>query len=194
MTHAAGFGADPEPTPSVATRLAASPALNQARLTGRRKPRSRTLPGVDVMDLADRSWPVLRRFMGVHARIYRATGGRIGHRFPGAPPTLLLDHVGAKSGTRRTTPLTYVEDGRDVVIVASKGGHPKNPAWYHNLRAHADTTVQIGRERRLVHARVASPDERARLWPNVVAAYRGYEGYQERTDREIPLVILEPRA
>lgn len=149
---------------------------------------------MDVEGLADLSWPVLRRLMGCHARIYRATAGLIGHRFPGAPPMLLLDSVGAKSGTRHTTPLVYVEDGRDVVIVASKGGHPKHPAWYHNLSAHPDTTVQIGREHRAVHARVASPNERARLWPKAVATYGGYRGYQERTDREIPLVILEPRA
>jgi F420H(2)-dependent quinone reductase len=149
---------------------------------------------VFVDRLADVASPVLRRLMAGHARIYRASGGLIGHRFPGAPPILLLDHVGAKSGTRRTSPLGYVEDGRDVVVVASKGGHPKNPAWYHNLRAHPDTTVQIGSEHRAVHARVASPDERARLWPKVVAAYGGYGGYQQRTDREIPLVILEPRA
>ncbi|MGZ4277555.1 MAG: nitroreductase family deazaflavin-dependent oxidoreductase [Solirubrobacteraceae bacterium] len=146
------------------------------------------------MRLADVSWPLLRELMASHARIYRATGGLVGHRFPGAPPILLLDHVGARSGTRRTSPLAYVEDGRDVVIVASKGGHPRHPGWYHNLRAHPDTTVQIGREHRAVHARVATPTERARLWPKAVAAYGGYRGYQERTEREIPLVILEPRA
>jgi deazaflavin-dependent oxidoreductase (nitroreductase family) len=149
---------------------------------------------MDVMGVADRSWPVLRRLMGGHTWVYRATGGLVGHRVPGAPPMLLLDHVGAKSGTRRTTPLAYIDDGRDVVIVASKGGHPRHPAWYHNLRANPDTTVQIGRERRAVHARVAGPEERVRLWPMAVAAYSGYSGYQERTDREIPLVILEPRA
>lgn len=146
------------------------------------------------MSLADRSWPLLRRLMGAHARIYRATDGLIGHRFPGAPHTLLLDHVGAKSGTRRTTPLVYFDDGRNVVVVASKGGHPKHPAWYHNLRAHPDITVQIGSERRAVHARVATADEHSRLWPKAVQTYSGYRGYQERTEREIPLVILEPRA
>ena len=145
------------------------------------------------MGLADRSWPVLRRLMGAHGLIYRATGGLIGHRFPGAPPMLLVDHVGAKSKTVRTTPLVYVKDGRDVVVVASKGGHPKHPGWYHNLRAYPDTTVQIGCERRAVHARVASRDERARLWPKAIATYAGYRGYQQRTNREIPLVILEPR-
>ena len=148
---------------------------------------------MDVRNLADRVWPVLGRLIGGHTLVYRATGGLLGQRFPGAPPMLLLEHVGAKSGTRRNTPLAYFEDGRDVVIVASKGGHPKHPAWYHNLRAHPDTTVQIGREHRAVHADVANPDERARLWPQAVATYGGYRGYQERTDREIPLVILRPR-
>ncbi|HEX8103989.1 MAG TPA: nitroreductase family deazaflavin-dependent oxidoreductase [Solirubrobacteraceae bacterium] len=146
-----------------------------------------------VREILDDSWSVLRRLIGGHTAIYRATGGLVGHRMPGAPPMLLLDHVGAKSGTLRTAPLGYLQDGRDVVVVASKGGHPKHPAWYHNLRANPDTTVQIGRERRAVRARVATPEERERLWPRVVALYSGFGEYQERTDREIPLVVLEPR-
>jgi deazaflavin-dependent oxidoreductase (nitroreductase family) len=148
---------------------------------------------MNVMPLVDRSWPVLRRLMGLHTHVYRLSQGMIGHRFPGAPPMLLLDHVGARSGTKRTIPLLFVQDGEDVVIVASKGGHPKNPAWFHNLRANPDTTVQIGPEQRHVHARVATPQERQRLWPKAVATYSGYHGYQERTEREIPLVILERR-
>ena len=132
--------------------------------------------------------------MGVHGTVYRLSGGHIGRTIPGVPPMLLLDHVGAKSGKKRSSPLAYLEDGDDVVIVASKGGHPRNPAWFHNLKAHPDTTVQIGTERRAVHARVAGRRERKRLWPRIVSLYGGYEGYQERTDREIPLVILEPRA
>jgi len=149
---------------------------------------------MDYLDLADRSWPVLRRLMGVHTLVYRASGGLVGHRIPGGPSMLLLDHVGAKSGTRRTSPLLYIEDGDDVVLVASKGGYPKHPAWFHNLRANPDTTVQVGSERRAVHARIAGPGERERLWPKAVAAYPGYRDYEKRTDREIPLVILEPRA
>jgi deazaflavin-dependent oxidoreductase (nitroreductase family) len=89
--------------------------------------------------------------------------------------------------------LVYVEDGDDLVIVASKGGHPKHPAWFHNLVANPDTIVQVGSRRRAVHARVATADERTRLWPMAVDTYGGYAGYQERTGREIPLVILEPR-
>jgi deazaflavin-dependent oxidoreductase (nitroreductase family) len=145
------------------------------------------------LDLADRSWPVLRRLMGVHTLVYRATNGLIGHRIPGLAPTLLLDHVGARSGVKRTAPLLYISDGDDLVIVASKGGYPQHPAWFHNLRANPDTTVQVGSERRAVHARVAGPEERARLWPKVVDAYSGYRDYQDRTGREIPLVILERR-
>jgi deazaflavin-dependent oxidoreductase (nitroreductase family) len=145
------------------------------------------------MSLADRSWPVLRRMMGGHSLVYRLTNGLIGHRFPGAPPMLLLDHVGAKSGVKRTTPLVYVDDPPNVVVVASKGGHPRNPAWYHNLRAHPEVTVQIGSERRQVRARMANAEERKRLWPMAVATYSGYAGYQQRTGREIPLVVLEPR-
>jgi F420H(2)-dependent quinone reductase len=132
--------------------------------------------------------------MGAHTFLYRKTGGRLGHTIPGVPgKMLLLDHVGARSGTRRTSPLLYVEDGADVVIVASKGGFPKHPAWYHNLMANPDTTVQIGSEHRAVHARVAAAEERERLWEKAVKAYGGYEDYRARTDREIPLVVLEPR-
>jgi deazaflavin-dependent oxidoreductase (nitroreductase family) len=107
---------------------------------------------------------------------------------------LLLDHVGARSGTKRTSPLMYVPDGDDIVLIASKGGHPKHPAWFHNLCANPDTTVQVGTERRAVRARVATAAERRRLWPKAVATYGGYAGYQERTGREIPVLILEPRA
>ena len=145
-----------------------------------------------VLDIADRSWPVLNRIVGLHTAVYKASGGRIGHSLPGLPAMLLLDHVGARSGTKRTTPLLYVADGDDVVLVASKGGHPRHPAWYHNLRANPVTEVQIGTERRRVRARDATPEERPRLWKMAERAYKGYRGYQQRTDREIPLVVLEP--
>jgi deazaflavin-dependent oxidoreductase (nitroreductase family) len=148
---------------------------------------------MDVMSLADRSWPVLRRMMGAHTLVYRASGGLLGHRIPGAPPMLLLDHLGAKSGAKRTSPLAYVEDGQNYVIVASKGGHPKHPGWYHNLRANPNTTIQVGSKRKAVRARVANAEEHKRLWPKVVETYSGYAGYQERTKRKIPLVMLEPR-
>jgi F420H(2)-dependent quinone reductase len=148
---------------------------------------------MDYLNLADRSWPLLRRLMGGHAAVYRASHGLIGHRVPGVPPMLLLDHVGAKSARKRTSPLAYAVDGENLILIASKGGYPKNPAWFHNLMANPDTTVQVGSRRRDVRARVAGPQERKRLWPLVVSVYGGYEDYRRRTDREIPLVILEPR-
>jgi deazaflavin-dependent oxidoreductase (nitroreductase family) len=149
---------------------------------------------MDIMSVADRSWPLLQRLAGAHAWLYRTSGGRVGHNLPGLPPMLLLDHVGARSGTRRTTPLVYVADGEDVVIVASKGGYSSHPAWYHNLLANPETFVQIGPERRAVRARAAEPAERERLWPMAERTYSGYRGYRARAGRDIPLVVLEPRA
>ncbi len=144
--------------------------------------------------MADRIWPALTRAAGLHTRAYRATGGRIGQRIPGVPGSMcLLDHVGAKSGIKRTAPLLYVRDGENVVLIASKGGYPKHPAWFHNLKANPETTVQVGSEKRPVRARVASDEERERLWPKAVETYSGYAGYQKRTDRKIPLVVLERR-
>ena len=148
---------------------------------------------MDYLDVADRLWPVLGPLMRGHARLYRATGGRIGGDLPGLPSLLLLDHIGARSGTKRTTPLVYMPVGDDLLIVASKGGYARDPAWMHNLRAHPDTEVQIGRRRLAVHAREASAAERERLWPEA-AAYNPHWGrYRERTTREIPFVLLESR-
>ena len=142
----------------------------------------------------DRFSPILRHGITLHVLIYRATHGRIGYRFRGGPPMLLLDHVGARTAVKRTTPLVGVRDGENFVVVASKGGYPRHPAWFHNLRANPDTTIQVRAVRHGVRARVADPKERARLWPKAVAVYPGYEAYQRRTTREIPLVILEPRS
>jgi deazaflavin-dependent oxidoreductase (nitroreductase family) len=143
--------------------------------------------------LVDRSWPLVRRLMGGHVALYRVSGGRLGHKPPGFPPMLLLDHVGARSGVRRTSPLMYTRDGEDYVLVASKGGYPRHPAWFHNLRAHPDTTIQVGRRTLPVHARVATDEERARLWPGAVARWAGFDGYQRRAERTIPMVVLSPR-
>ncbi len=148
---------------------------------------------VGIRDIGDRSWPLLKRLAGFHTGAYRVTGGLVGHRVPGLPQMLLLDHVGAKSGVKRTMPLAYARDGEDLVLVASKGGHPKNPAWFYNLKANPDTTVQVGREKRRVHARLAAPEERDRLWAKADAEWPDFKTYRARTDREIPLVVLEPR-
>jgi F420H(2)-dependent quinone reductase len=111
---------------------------------------------MDYMRAIDRLSPLFNNLTQGHTLLYRATAGLIGHRFPGGPPMLLLDRVGAKSGRRRTTPLAYLADGEDLVIVASKGGHPRHPAWFHNLRANPATTIQVGSERRTVRARVTN--------------------------------------
>jgi deazaflavin-dependent oxidoreductase (nitroreductase family) len=132
-------------------------------------------------------------------RVFRLTNGRIGSRwrigagFRKPVPTLLLDHVGRTSGTAYTTPLLYLADGPDLVVVGSQGGLPKNPQWVANLRAHPDTTVHLRRERRAVRARVADPDERERLWPRLVELYADFATYQATTDRVIPVVVLSPR-
>jgi len=148
---------------------------------------------VDYLRWADRNWGLLTRLMGGHATIYRATRGLIGYRTPGFPDVLLLDHVGAKSGTRRTTPLVFARDGANTILIASKGGYPKNPAWYHNLKANPDTTIQIGSKTIPVHAREAKPEEYERMWGLAVDVYGGYEAYRRRTQRKIPLMVLEPR-
>lgn len=153
----------------------------------------------DYLVWADRNWGVLTRLMGGHAKVYRATQGLIGQHVPGLPEMCLLDHVGAKSGTRRTTPLVFAREtrsseplGSNIVLIASKGGYPKNPAWYHNLKANPDTTVQIGPKLIPVRAREAKPAEYDRLWALAVEVYPGYEAYRRRTDRKIPLMVLEP--
>ena len=148
--------------------------------------------GIDYLDLADRMWPVLGPLMRGHAAVYKATGGRVGG-IPGLPALLLLDTIGAKTGKQRTTPLAYMPHGDDFIVVASKGGYPKDPGWMHNLRAHPDTQVQIGREHYAVHAREATAEERRELWPKAAKYNRAWDQYRKRTSREIPLVILERR-
>jgi deazaflavin-dependent oxidoreductase (nitroreductase family) len=137
-------------------------------------------------------WRAAQLVFDAHTRLYRLTGGLIGHHI-GPLPVLLLDHKGRRSGKQRTTPLLYVKDRDDLAVIASKGGSPKHPAWFLNLQANPDTVVQVGRRRIPVHARVATPAERKRLWAKAVKTYPGYTGYQKRTKRQIPVVVLEPR-
>jgi deazaflavin-dependent oxidoreductase (nitroreductase family) len=128
----------------------------------------------------------------LHASVYRASGGRLGNRGFGMP-VVMLTTTGRKSGKRRTTMLTTpVRDENRVVLVASYGGDDRNPAWFLNLRANPEVELAVDGRTRTMRAREASPEERAELWPKVVAAYKGYGQYQEKTERQIPLVILEP--
>lgn len=136
---------------------------------------------------------VSNAFVGFNTSLYRVTGGRVGGKIKGAP-VLLLDHVGRKSGTARTTPVLYLREGDDLVIVASRGGSDATPAWWLNLQASPRTEVQIGSERRGVTARQASAEEKQRLWPRLTEMFPDYDVYQTRTSREIPVIILEPAA
>jgi F420H(2)-dependent quinone reductase len=137
-----------------------------------------------------------RRSTRIHVAIYRRTGGRLGGHLPGlrSARVLLLDHTGARSGVRRTSPVMYHEDGEAVAVMPSKAGRPTHPAWFHNLVANPQTTIQIGAEIHQVRARVASDEERARLWPRFAASYPGVEFFQRLAGvRTIPIVILDPR-
>ena len=125
--------------------------------------------------------------------LYRASGGKIfGTWLRGAPIGLLV-YKGRKSGRTLTTPLLYLKDGEKIVIVASKGGMSHHPLWYVNLVDQPDCEFEIGTERRKYRARTAGNDERAAYWPRLTAMYHDYDDYQARTDRQIPVVVLEPR-
>jgi deazaflavin-dependent oxidoreductase (nitroreductase family) len=133
---------------------------------------------------------VLRVMSALHTALYRMTGGRRGRTMMKVP-VLLLTTRGRKSGRERTTPLMFTRDGDNLVLIASVGGAPRNPGWYWNLQGQ-DAVVQIGSERRRVRARDARGDERERLWAKMVALYPSYAEYQQKTSRQIPVVVLEP--
>jgi deazaflavin-dependent oxidoreductase (nitroreductase family) len=127
---------------------------------------------------------------GIHRRLYRLTGGRIGGRI-GRLPVLLLTTTGRKSGQPRTQPLAYTKAGDGFAVIASKGGAPRHPLWYLNLRAHPVADVTVGRESWKVRARDAQGEERDRLWRALADLHPGYDGYARKTTRQIPVVVLE---
>lgn len=126
-----------------------------------------------------------------HVDRYRATDGEEGHEWREGTSILLLTTKGRKSGEERTTPLIYGRSGDDYLIVASKGGSPAPPAWYLNLQADSEAEIQVKADRFKVRARDAGPDEKPELWKTMVAEWPHYDEYQERTDRQIPVVVLE---
>jgi deazaflavin-dependent oxidoreductase (nitroreductase family) len=135
---------------------------------------------------------MMRLVTGFHRAVFRVSDGRLANRGNGMP-VLQLTTTGRKSGKRRTTMLTSpVQDGDRMVVVASNGGDDRQPKWLLNLRDDPKVEVTMDGRTRPMRARVASADEKSELWPRVVAAHRGYSRYQTRTDRDIPLVILEP--
>lgn len=126
--------------------------------------------------------------------LYRVSGGRIGGRWVGGEPVMLLTTVGRKSGTPRTVPVLYLRDGEEVVVVASGVGGTRQPVWYLNLEAIPEAEIEIGKNRIKMTARRATEEECADLWPRLIEMHRGFDGYRSRTEREIPLVILSPVA
>jgi deazaflavin-dependent oxidoreductase (nitroreductase family) len=136
-------------------------------------------------------WKIQRRLAALNKVLFRATDGRLGSRYAGAP-VLLLDHVGRRTGQLRTNPLIYLDDGPNLVIVASKGGTDEHPHWFHNLMAMKSTEVELpGGVRRPVKPRVTEGAERDALWSRLVELYKPYGTYAKRTDRQIPVVVLE---
>jgi deazaflavin-dependent oxidoreductase (nitroreductase family) len=145
------------------------------------------------MPTAPRSPLLIRLASAAHRGLYRASAGRLGGSVGGAP-VLLLATRGRRSGKVRTTPLLYVRDGEDFVVVASNGGRDQHPAWWPNLQAHPRPTVQVKGERLAVEAGEVTGPERERLWALLVAAYPAYDTYRQRTARELPVVRLRPHA
>jgi F420H(2)-dependent quinone reductase len=135
--------------------------------------------------------PLATLWTRLHAWLYRRTGGRFIPRWFGGP-VMVLETLGRKSGRPRATPLIYLRDGDDLVVVAANAGSPRTPAWWLNLEAAGSGEAVIGGERRWVRPRLAEPSERERLWPRLVDLYPPNEDYVRFTERELPVVILEP--
>jgi deazaflavin-dependent oxidoreductase (nitroreductase family) len=132
-------------------------------------------------------------FGAAHVARYRETGGEHGHAWKGTT-TLLLTTTGRVSGEKRTAPLIYQPHGDAYLIVASKGGAPEPPAWYRNLEKDPDVEVQVRDQVFPARARTATPEEKPELWRTMTATWPAYDDYQQKTDRDIPVVILEPMA
>jgi deazaflavin-dependent oxidoreductase (nitroreductase family) len=129
----------------------------------------------------------------VHKTTLKATGGRWPRDLFGMPGVELTT-IGRKSGLPRSTMLASpIHDENRVVLIASKGGDDRDPQWYRNLTSNPDVEITMHGETRTMRARTASPEEKATMWPDIVASYKGYAGYQERAGRDIPVVICEPR-
>lgn len=141
---------------------------------------------------------IIRTMSKVNVAVYQWSGGllgstwRVGAAFPKGVPVLLLTTIGRKSGEPRVAPLLFIEEGNKVVIVASQGGLPTHPLWYRNIQANPNVEVQIKRRKMKMVARDANEEERARLWPKLVAHYRDFASYKAWTDRVIPIVICTP--
>ncbi|MEB0305434.1 nitroreductase family deazaflavin-dependent oxidoreductase [Cryobacterium sp. 10I1] len=146
------------------------------------------------MGLRDRSVDLGMKTMSLmHRAVLKASGGRLLASF-GPIPVVELHTIGRSTGKRRTTMLTApIHDRNRFVLIASKGGSDRNPQWYLNLVANPDVELTVHGTTKKLRARTADAAEKAELWPQIVAAYKGYEGYQQKTSRDIPVVVCEPR-
>jgi len=142
--------------------------------------------------MAEYTQPDISLIGDEHVKVYRETDGEQGYLWNGAP-ILLLTTTGRKSGELRTSALIFGRDGDDLLLVASQGGAPTHPNWYHNLSANPDVEVQVQGDVFRATARTASDDEKARLWSIMTDVWPNYDSYQERTDRAIPVVVLTPQ-
>jgi len=135
----------------------------------------------------------VRLMSRINTWIYRGSGGRFGAKFLRGAPVCLLITTGRKSGQERTAPLIYLKEGDDFIFVASKGGMSSHPDWYRNLEAKPDCAIEIGSQRFAAVARRVDDDEKAALWPRLLAIYPDYDDYQARTTRNIPVIRVSPR-
>lgn len=146
-----------------------------------------------MADDAKYTQPDLSIFGEAHVKVYRETNGEQGYLWNGAP-ILLLTTTGRKSGEPRTSALIFGRDGDDLLLVASKGGAPDHPLWYLNIEANPEVEVQVKGDVFVATAHDATGDEKTRLWSLMTETWPNYDAYQERTDRQIPLVVLTPKS
>jgi deazaflavin-dependent oxidoreductase (nitroreductase family) len=139
--------------------------------------------------MSDNAPPAMNDFNRKIIEDFRANGGKVGPPFEGAP-MILVNHTGAKSGRSYTTPLVYLPDGEDWVIIASKAGSPTHPDWYHNLKAHPDVTIEVGTEKVAAKATEVTGAERDELYARQVAVMPGFAEYAEKAGRVIPVIRL----
>lgn len=150
----------------------------------------------DVAPIKQSHVPVVRFFMRWFTRlqvaVFRATKGRLMNSFPGGYPVCIVTTRGAKTGKVRRVALIHLPHGDNKLLVASQGGMPQNPVWYHNIKAHPDVQIMVDGAERTYRARQVSDEEKAALWPHLLSLYPDFDQYQARTDRNIPVFLCEP--
>ena len=136
---------------------------------------------------------IMRWYSHYNTWIYQKTGGKWGAKFPGGSPVCLITMTGRKTGKKRTTPLIYVPNGEDVILVASQGGLDTHPLWYHNIVANPEVEVTVGKHTRSMVAHQADDEEKLTLWKVITGVHPDFNEYQARTDRDIPVMVCQPK-